>query len=333
MTPTDDDPKAEDAQRGEPRGLAFSDSETPIFGRVTTQMLRSAAHEVITAYQLDAEYPDKHDYACMVEGLEQIEMCHSFILQRVPELREAVGEAAPLKIGTKVVGMLKRLLSHLHRYERAQAQYEPAFCAVCYCHRDARSGSYCQLHKPLAQDKKAYQSGKSRFDAFFDAVIDKHNAAVSAKQIPHGLDMVMPEGFNYPNIVRLLSAFPLANAVLLPVVHECKMSDEPLSYFEVLARIYDKALDPDGVELVRRLEAANNHSFRWLQDLMHFVTRYEACLALKEAAPPKRGPKVRHSPMSIRKYVAANPGKPMAQIARELKCSRTILYQAMKQPK
>jgi len=54
---------------------------------------------------------------------------------------------------------------------------------------------------------------------------------------------------------------------------------------------------------------------------------------LKEAAPPKRGPKVRHSPMSIRKYVAANPGKPMAQIARELKCSRTILYQAMKQPK
>lgn len=218
-------------------------------------MVRSEAYKMLEAYGIAGEYPDKGDYACMIAGLEQIQMVNSFLM-RQPELREVVREGLH-NIKPEAVQMLKLLLGSLQRSELAGVRYKPEFCEVCYCHRDARSAAYCQLHKPLAADKKAYQHGKRRFDVFFEAAIKRYNAANAAKKIPHGLDMVLPEGFNYPNIVQLLSAFPLANAKLLPAVHECRVSGTPLSSFEVLARIYGKALDPDGVDLVRRVETAD----------------------------------------------------------------------------
>lgn len=117
------------------------------------------------------------------------------------------------------------------------------------------------------------------------------------------------------------------------MVEDCAASDQPLSSFDVLARIYDAALDSDGVDLVRRAEAAGRHqSFRYLQDLMHFVSLYEAELLLKAATPKPRGPKVRHSAEHIRAVVAARPEKSMTQLAKELGCSRDTLYKALKEP-
>ena len=129
----------------------------------------------------------------------------------------------------------------------------------------------------------------------------------------------------------MLSAFPLANAKLLPTVEACSNSDQPLSRFDVLVRIYAAAHDTDGVDLVRRAEAAGRHqSFRHLQDLMHFVSRYEAELLMKAAAPTPRGPKARHSADHLRAVVAASPEKSMVQHAKELGCSRDTLYKALK---
>lgn len=256
-------------------------------------------------------------------------MVHS-LLMRQPELREIV-RAGLHDIRPETVQTLKQLLGSLQRSELAGTRYKPEFCEVCYCHRDARSAAYCQLHKPLAEDKKAYVHGKRRFDEFFEAAVKHYNAANAAKMIPHGLDMVISEGFNYSNIVRLLSAFPLSNAKLLPVVNECQASTTPISSFDVLAKIYGKSLDPDGVELVSRVKTADPDGFRCLQDLMHFVVRYEACLSIRDGAPKRRGPKVKHTPEHIRKAVSDNPGKSKTQIAKELQCSRTILYQALKQ--
>jgi len=65
---------------------------------------------------------------------------------------------------------------------------------------------------------------------------------------------------------------------------------------------------------------------------MHFVSRYEAHLLLKDAAPKARGPKVRHSPEHIRAVVAASPEKSTTQLAKELGSSRDTLYKALKEP-
>ncbi len=225
-----------------------------------------------------------------------------------------------------------RLIFSLQIKEEAAAKYKPEFCELCYRHRAKRSSRYCVTHKPWAE-RKSYQSGKRRADEFFDQVIAKYNEAIEAKKIPHGLPMVWPEGFNYENIVLMLSAFPLANAKLLPVVEACANSDQQLSRFDVLARIYAAAHDTDGVELVRRAEVADRHqSFRYLQDLMHFVARYEAELLLKDPAPKARGPKVQHSADHIRAVVAASPKKSKTQLAKELGCSRDTLYKALKEP-
>lgn len=180
------------------------------------------------------------------------------------------------------------------------------------------------MHKPEIDDKKAYQHGKWRFDAFFDQVITRYNEAIEAEKIPHGLPMVLPQGFDYQYIVLMLSAFTLANAKLLPVVEACFADpDQMPNSFDMLARIYEAGLDSDGVNLVRRAEAAGRlQSFRYLQDLMHFVSRYEADLLMRVASPKPRGPKARHSAEHIRSVVAASPEKSMTQHSEELGCSR-----------
>lgn len=53
-------------------GLAHSKSESSIWGRWTTQMVRSEAYRMLKAYGIADEYPDKGNYACMIAGLEQI---------------------------------------------------------------------------------------------------------------------------------------------------------------------------------------------------------------------------------------------------------------------
>ncbi|MYM26572.1 hypothetical protein GTP46_28505 [Duganella sp. FT135W] len=305
----------------------------PAWGMWTPQMVRNEAYRVLTAYGMAGEFPDKSETNCMIEGMEAVQMVNSFVAQRVPELRQGILDGGPHNIKPDEVQAIKEVLFHLQMEERAGTKYRPEFCRLCYRHRDPQSAHYCQVHKPVIDDKKAYQGGKRRFDAFFDQVIARYNEAIEAKKIPHGLPMVLSEGFNYENIVQMLSAFPLANAKLLPVVEACTASDLPHSRFDVLAKIYAAVHDTDGVELVRRAEAAGHHqSFRYLQDLMHFVSRYEAELLMKAAAPQPRGPKVRHSADHIRAVVAASPEKSMTQLAKELGCSRDTLYKALKEP-
>lgn len=309
-----------------------SKAEQPVYGMWTPQMVRNEACRVLEAYGIADEFPDKGDNTCMIEGLEAVQMVNNFVAQRVPELRQGIRDGGPHNIKPDEVQAIKEGLFHLRMEERAGTKYRPEFCRLCYRHRNPQSARYCHVHKPVIDDKKAYQGGKRRFDAFFDQVIAKYNEAIEAKKIPHGLAMVLPEGFNYENIVQMLSAFPLANAKLLPVVEACTASDLSLSRFDVLARIYAAVHDTDGVELVRRAEAAGRHqSFRYLQDLMHFVSLYEADLLLKAAAPKARGPKVRHSADHIRAVVAASPEKSMVQHAKELGCSRDTLYKALKE--
>lgn len=311
-----------------------SKAEQPVFGMWTPQMVRNEAYRVLTAYGMAGDFPDKSETNCMIEGMEAVQMVNSFVAQHVPELRQGIRDGGPHNIKPDQVQALKEVLFHLQMEERAGTKYRPEFCRLCYRHREQQSAHYCQIHKPLSDDKKAYQGGKRRFDAFFDQVIARYNEAIEAKKIPHGLPMVLPQGFDYPYIVPMLSAFPLANAKLLPVVEACFADpDQPPDSFDVLARIYESALDSDGVDLVLRAKAAGRHrSFRHLQDLMHFVSRYEADLLMREAAPTPRGPKVRHSADHIRAVVAASPEKSMTQHAKELGCSRDTLYKALKEP-
>jgi DNA-binding phage protein len=309
-----------------------SKAEQPAWGMWTPQMLRNEADKVLEAYGIAGEFPDKGDYTSMIEGLEKVQMTNGLLERYVPALRPTIRKGGLHNIALKTVQAIKTVLFSLQMKEEAAAKYKPEFCELCYRHRTKRSSRYCVTHKPWAE-RKSYQSGKRRADEFFEQVITRYNEAIEAKKIPHGLAMVWPEGFSYENVVLMLSAFPLANAKLLPVVEACIKSDPPPSRFDVLARIYDAALDTDGVDLVRRAEAAGRHrSFRYLQDLMHFVARYEAELLLKDAAPKARGPKVRHSADHIRAVVAASPEKSMVQHAKELGCSRDTLYKAIKEP-
>src|SRR5690606_2218119 len=98
---------------------------------------------------------------------------------------------------------------------------------------------------------------------------------------------------------------------------------------DVLAKIYAKADDPDGYELLMKLERDRDTAFRFLPDLTEFLIRYEAFDNVM-SEPAKRGPKPKHSASDIKKMVKENPGKTQRQIAAMLNCSVATVNAAVK---